>query len=146
MPNVRMGRLGRGLLLGATVAIVGMSVPSLGLGDAPFVAAGVARANDNGDRGTGNRGNDDDEDHVLNGQVLEINTLKDPPEMLVGTGDGQVVVKVYKTDEIAVNGINTGDYISAQGEKVHELLFEAQKLEVAERYSGSGGSDKKKKR
>jgi hypothetical protein len=71
------------------------------------------------------------EDREFAGQVLEINTLKDPPELLVAGIDGPPMrVVVYKTDEIQRNGIRLGDHISGFGEKVHEYLFEATELQV----------------
>jgi hypothetical protein len=71
------------------------------------------------------------EDHEFAGQVLEINTLKDPPELLVAGIDGPPMrVVVYKKDEIARNGIRLGDHISGFGEKAHEYLFEATQLFV----------------
>ena len=75
-------------------------------------------------------------DRVLNGQVLEINTLKDPPELVLGSVDGQTIVRVLKTDEIARNGVGLGDFIEASGEKIHEQLFEATQLSVSEHYTG----------
>jgi ribosomal protein L9 len=70
------------------------------------------------------------EDTTLNGQVVEINTLKDPPELIVGSVDGAVVVRVLKTDEIALNGVKVGHYVELTGEKIHELLFEATEISV----------------
>jgi hypothetical protein len=78
----------------------------------------------------------ENEDRVINGQVLEIDTLKDPPEITLGSVDGQTIVRVLKTDEIARNGVHLGDYIEANGEKVHEQLFEATELSVSARYTG----------
>ena len=78
----------------------------------------------------------ENEDRVLNGQVLEIDTLKNPPEIIIGSVDGQTVIRVLKTDEIALNGIRLGDYIEANGEKLHEQLFEATQLSVSEHYTG----------
>lgn len=78
----------------------------------------------------------ENEDRVLNGQVLEIDTLKNPPEIIIGSVDGQTVIRVLKTDEIALNGVRLGDYIEADGEKIHEQLFEATALSVSERYTG----------
>lgn len=75
-----------------------------------------------------------DQDHTLNGQVLEINTLVDPPELIVGSVDGRTVVRVLKTDEIARNGVKVGDYIECEGEKVHEQLFEATQITVSSHY------------
>ena len=76
------------------------------------------------------RNQDEDEDHTLNGQVLEINTDKNPPEMIVGTIDGEALVRVLKTDEIALNGVKVGDYVELNGEKLDELLFEAAQISV----------------
>ena len=77
----------------------------------------------------------ENEDRVMNGQVLEIDTLKDPPEIILGSVDGQMIIRVLKTDEIAKNGIHLGDYIQADGEKIHEQLFEATMLSVSSRYT-----------
>jgi ribosomal protein L9 len=76
----------------------------------------------------------ENQDRVMNGQVLEINSLKDPPELIVGSVDGQTVIRVLKTDEIVRNGVHLGDYIQANGEKISELLFEATELSVSARY------------
>ena len=78
----------------------------------------------------------ENEDRVINGQVLDIDTLKDPPEIILGSVDGQTVVRVLKTDEIARNGVGLGDFIEADGEKVHEQLFLATQLSVSEHYTG----------
>ena len=90
------------------------------------------------------RSDDRDEDHVFNGQVLEIDTLKDPPELIVGSVDGPTVVRVLKTDEIALNGARLGDHVELTGEKIHEQLFEATEISVSERYSSTPVSDDKK--
>ena len=90
---------------------------------------------------------DDDrgEDFVLNGQVLEIDTHKDPPEMVVGTVDGRVRVRVLKTDEIVRNGVAIGDSVELTGEKINEQLFETTEVSVSERAggpsAGSGAAD-----
>ena len=80
-------------------------------------------------------------DRVLDGQVLEINTLKDPPELIVGSVDGQTLVRVLKTDEIVRNGVRVGDYIEADGEKIHEQLFEATKLSVSAHFADNGNDN-----
>ncbi len=81
------------------------------------------------------------DDRVAEGQVLAIDAAADPPELLVGTGDGEMVVKLLKTDEIALTGVNVGDYVRLEGEKIHELLFEAQQLDVSERYAAPSADD-----
>lgn len=90
-----------------------------------------------------------EEERVLNGQVVEINTLADPPQLIVGTVDGLAVVRVLKTDEIARNGVQLGDYVEATGNKVNEELFDADELSVSERFAAaqpeSDDKDDKKK-
>jgi hypothetical protein len=83
-----------------------------------------------------NNRDDHDEDHILNGQVLAVDTRKDPPELIVGSVDGPTVVRVLKTDEIAMNGVGVGDYVELNGEKINEQLFEATQISVSERFAG----------
>lgn len=83
-----------------------------------------------------NKDDDRGEDFVLNGQVLEIDTRKDPLELVVGTVDGRATVRVLKTDEIAINGVGVGDYVELTGDKVNELLFEATEISVGQRFAG----------
>jgi hypothetical protein len=131
----------RALLLG--LAIVGASMALLP-GGTSVVEAGVAQQKKEDKDDTKNKNNDKkeidqqyDQDHILQGQVLEINTLKDPPEMIVGTVDGRCLVKVLKTDEIALNGVGIGDYVELDGEKISEVLFEATGISV----SAKGGNN-----
>jgi hypothetical protein len=77
-----------------------------------------------------NIGNDDDEDHVARGQVIGINTLAEPPELTLASVDGEMIVRVMKTDEISLNGVRLCWHIKLDGEKIHEHLFEATKIEV----------------
>ena len=140
--------LGRALLIGLALAVIAPAIPAT----VPLPGAGVGIAEatvaqeKDRDRQKGkNQGNDQDEDHVLNGQVLEINTLKDPPELVVASVDGLTVVRVLKTDEIARNGVHLGDYVELDGEKQDETLFEATQISVSERYKGEAQEKDKKK-
>jgi hypothetical protein len=119
--------------------VVGSVVPWTA---APVAQAGVlAGKNDDKDKKEKNekKNKDDDrgDDFVLNGQVLAIDERKDPPEMVVGTVDGEATVRVLKTDEIAMNGVHVGDYVELTGEKVNELLFEATEISVGERFTST---------
>jgi len=88
-----------------------------------------------------------EEEKVLNGQVVDIDTLSDPPQLIVGSVDGLTVVRVLKTDEIARNDVHLGDYIEAAGNKVNEQLFDADQISVSERYAAaSTENDNKKKK
>jgi hypothetical protein len=97
-------------------------------------AASVALAGeDNDSKKNKNRGEDGDEDHVARGMVLGIDTLKDPPELTLGGADGEMIVRVLKTDEIAIQGVKLCDHLKLDGEKIHEYLFEATQIEVETR-------------
>lgn len=124
-------RWGRGLLLVAAVAIflAGTPVVTVFAHDAASRAT-LAYDNDKKTDREKNQGNDGDEDHVLRGQVLVINRDVDPPELQMADFDGKVIIKVIKTDEIDVQGVKPGDHIRADGEKIHEFLFEATQLTV----------------
>ena len=117
--------------------VVGSVVPWTA---APVAQAGVlAGKNDDKKEKNDKKNKDDDrgDDYVLNGQVLAIDERKDPPEMVVGTVDGEATVRVLKTDEIAMNGVHVGDYVELTGEKVNELLFEATEISVGERFTST---------
>ncbi len=151
------------ILVGAiAVATLGTTVP---YGVVPVVEASVVQGkdsvvqgkdrNDKQDKDKKKRDRDDEADRVAEGQVLGIDTEKDPPELVIGTADGDMVVRMLKTDEIAINDVHVGDYVTLDGEKINELLFEAQQLTVSERYSAPSGDgeddggdskDKKKKK
>ena len=123
----------------ATIAVMALGLPPHG-DPVPSAEASVAadRKDEHKDKKDSKHYDDDKgEDFVLNGQVLEINTHKDPPEMIVGTVDGRAMVRVLKTDEIVRNGVGVGDSVELSGEKVNELLFEATEISVSERTSGS---------
>ncbi len=142
----RLWRLAQTLLVAAAlvVATAGLAAATLAL-DAPTALASVSQDKDDDDRDdknrNKNRGNDDDEDHIAQGQVLEINTLKDPPEMQVAGFDGVMLVRVLKTDEIVRNGVHLGDHVRLVGEKIHEKLFEATQIEVTNRCCGPPDND-----
>jgi len=96
------------------------------------VAAGDDRNKDKDKdkKNTKNRGDDGDEDHIAEGQVLVVDKLKDPPELILAGMDGEMLVRVLKTDEIDLNGVRPGLYVKLYGEKINEQLFEAQMIEV----------------
>ena len=135
------GRPGRRMLmLGAAFTVVATAFgPLLPLDTRSTAEASVAFGKDDDKKKDEKKERDKegnhDQDHTINGQVLEIDTLKDPPELIVGSVDVRTVVRVLKTDEIALNGVRVGDYIEADGEKIHEQLFEATQITVSSRYS-----------
>jgi hypothetical protein len=126
--RVKLEKLARGAALLALV--VGLVLP------------GIALAADKNDK-------DDDKDHKgrkeeekseqfrsqrddrrTSGQVLDINTLKNPPEMWIANMDGVVHVVMLTTDLIDKNAVRLGDHVTVIGEKVSEIEFEAQEMSV----------------
>jgi hypothetical protein len=81
------------------------------------------------------------DDRQTTGQVMEINTLADPPELWIANGDGLVHVRLLTTDLIAKNGVRLGDHITVIGEKVSEVEFECQELNVDARYGVNDEDD-----
>jgi hypothetical protein len=140
MDRPNFWRLGRALFFGAALlagtSALAVTLPDAGASVSVAEATVLHKDDDDKKDKNKNRGSDDDEDHVVRGQVLEIDTLKDPPELIMGSVDGKTVIRVLKTDEIAINGVRLGDYIQANGEKVSEVLFDATQLSVSEHYSG----------
>lgn len=140
MPIPRLWLAGRAVLLSVIITFTAPALLQLLPTSHHATAEATVAFGDNDgkdrDKEKEKREKAENEDRVMNGQVLEINSLKDPPELILGSVDGQTVVRVLKTDEIAKNGIHLGDYIQADGEKIHEQLFEATMLSVSSRYTG----------
>ncbi len=135
MQHIQVWRAARMWLVGLVVftAATALSGVLPGVGT-PIAEASVAQDKKDDEKQKDRKERERDaaqqEDTTLNGQVIEINTLKDPPELIVGSVDGAVVVRVLKTDEIAMNGVKIGDYVELTGEKIHEQLFEATAISV----------------
>lgn len=118
-----------GLVRGAALLalLVGLFLPGVGF-------AGPALDDD--DDGRNNRDVEREiersarEDRELDGQVVDINTLRNPPEMRVATVDGIVRVRLLTTDLIQKNGVRTGDHVTLVGEKISEVEFDCQELRV----------------
>jgi hypothetical protein len=128
--------LARGVALLALV--VGLAVPGIGL-------AGRGDENDKDHKGKKEQEQSEQfrsqrDDRQTTGQVLDINTLKDPPEMWIGNTDGVVHVRLLTTDLIAKNGVRLGDYVTLTGEKVSEVEFDCQDLSV-DAHFGEGDND-----
>ena len=81
------------------------------------------------------------DDHQMSGQVLEINSLKDPPEISLANVDGVVKVRMLTTDLISKNAVRLGDHVTVIGEKISEVEFDCQDMSV----DGHLGEDKNKK-
>jgi hypothetical protein len=134
MQHIQVWRVARmwlvGLVMVAAATALSGVLPGVGTQTAEASVAQDKQDDKDKEKKEQQQEQQEDEDHTLNGQVLDINTLKDPPEMIVGSVDGEVVVRVLKTDEIALNGVQVGDYVELDGEKIHEQLFEATQISV----------------
>jgi hypothetical protein len=55
-----------------------------------------------------------------------VDTDADPPSVVVGTRDGLVVLNLH--GEATTVKVSAGDYVTAEGEKVTEHLYEIESL------------------
>jgi hypothetical protein len=108
--------------------VVGLAVPSVGY-------AGRGDEDDKSNPGRKEEQQSEQfrsqrDDRQVTGQVLEINSLLDPPEMVIANTDGKVKVRMLTTDLIAKNSVRLGDHVTLVGEKISEVEFECQEMAV----------------
>src|SRR5215210_9059944 len=124
----QLTQLARGVALLAL--FIGVAVPGIGL---------AADKNDHDDdkdhkgkkeNETSDQFRSQRDDHQTSGQVLEINTLKEPPEMWVANTDGVVHVRMLTTDLISKNAVRLGDHVTLVGEKISEVEFDCQEMSI----------------
>jgi hypothetical protein len=66
------------------------------------------------------------DDRRISGSIVAINTLVDPNEIVLGTLDGPVTVKMFGKDApflVKQSGVRVGEYIEVVGYKENESLF-----------------------
>jgi hypothetical protein len=134
--HITLSQLARGVAL--LLLAVGLALPGIGL------------ASDKSDDDKSHKGKREEEqseqfrsqrdDRQTSGQVMDINTLKDPPEMWIANTDGVVHVRMLTTDLIAKNAVRLGDYVTVIGEKVSEVEFDCQDMSV-DGHFGDGSND-----
>lgn len=117
----RLTRLARGLALLALLA--GMMVPG-------FAFADDDERKEAREEGRSEQFRSERDDRQVTGQVLEINSLKDPPEMVVANMDGEIQVRLLTKDLIQKNAVRLGDHVTLFGEKISEVEFDCQELSV----------------
>lgn len=108
--------------------VVGLAVPSIGYagrGDEDDKSNPGKKEEERSEQFRSQR-----DDRQISGQVLEINSLLETPEMVVANVDGKVKVRMLTTDLIAKNGVRLGDHVTLIGEKISEVEFEAQEMSV----------------
>jgi hypothetical protein len=69
------------------------------------------------------------DDYLTEGNVVEVLADADPPYVVIAMRDGWQVVRLACKD--GCPAIKVGDYITAEGTKEHEQLFEATDVEVS---------------
>jgi hypothetical protein len=71
------------------------------------------------------------DDYVLEGNVVGLcESGSDPPCVIVANRDGNVKVILLGDASKAAGSVKVGDYLEADGEKIHEGLFEAESVSV----------------
>ena len=136
MSTRHFGRLARSI---AVVGIVAFAAVGLaGPRDAsvtPVALAGVVAQN-NGNDNNDDRTNDNTDERMLRGQVIEIweppAGEARPPEILVATIGENIWARVYN-EQIERNGLNVGDHVRLQGEYGRHNIFDAYEIDVTDR-------------
>lgn len=141
--DLTLGRLARALLLvgglAALLALPGIvASPSSTANDARVVFAAPAQGNDNND----DRTNDNAEERILRGQVLELWDDRKPPEILVATARENVWARLYN-DQLKRSGVRVGDHVRLQGEYGGTVkgVFDAYEVDVQSRCCPSPNND-----
>ena len=141
----------------ALVLVVGLLIGFVGLPTAP-AAPGVSVAlasvaadrqnaddddDDESDNDDDNDDGDQDEERQLVGQVVSpkagvagVNRGATPPEIYVATIDGVVTVVLNRPAALDESGVREGDHVLVDGERVHELLFMGNRIDVKDRCCG----------
>ena len=126
-----LGRLARSIAVVGivTFAAVGLAGPR-DVSMTPVALAGVAQQNQNDNND--DRTNDNSDERIVRGQVLEIWPDLNPPEILVATIDENIWSRVYN-EQIPRTALNVGDHVRLQGEYGQRGIFDAYEIDVTDR-------------
>ena len=133
------GRWARALLLVGVIAFAAMSfamVPGASPNAASVAFAGPAAGNDNNEDPTSDDNNDE---RILRGQVLELHEDMSPPEALVATTGENVWARLYN-DQLHRSGVRSGDHVTMQGE-YNKGIFDAYQVDVTDRCCSGPNND-----
>jgi hypothetical protein len=130
-----LGRWARAIALVGVIALALMSIMSV-YGPSSTMAsmayAGPAAANGNGNGNNGDQTSDDNnEERVLQGQVIQLREDHDPPQALVATLGEDVWANLYN-DQLHRSGVRPGDHVHMQGE-YNKGVFDAYQVDVQDR-------------
>jgi hypothetical protein len=106
-------------------------VPQISPGDDDTDKPRKNGENEHRNRAHTNQAGKDDES--IEGDVVETRCDQPWPSVVIANRDGQVEVRLIKEAQNACSSIQVGDYLEADGEKQHELLFDADSVEVKRR-------------
>jgi hypothetical protein len=82
-----------------------------------------------GSRRVNNATGQHDDEHT-EGQVLAIDASAQPPVVVIAGGDGPIALRL-RGDALTVLGrLRVGHYVSADGEKQHEGLYDVDELDI----------------
>jgi hypothetical protein len=70
------------------------------------------------------------DDTRTEGSVLNIDCASQPPTASIAGMDGSVVLRLYADAASGCRSLTPGLYVRAEGEKVHELLYEIDSLDI----------------
>jgi uncharacterized repeat protein (TIGR01451 family) len=70
------------------------------------------------------------DDYRVEGNVMAVTCDADPPTVTIADRDGLVTVRLLRDAATTCGSIKVGDYLSAEGEKIDELLFEATDVSI----------------
>jgi hypothetical protein len=66
------------------------------------------------------------------GNVLQVACKEEAPYLVIGMRDGEQTVRLHDTAREKCGSVRVGDYVMADGTKEHELLFDADELDIAD--------------
>jgi hypothetical protein len=69
------------------------------------------------------------DDTRTEGAVLRLDCAARPPTVIIGAMDGEIVLRLHGDAASTCAGLTPGAYVLAEGEKVHELLYDVDYLD-----------------
>jgi hypothetical protein len=70
------------------------------------------------------------DDTRTEGSILEANCAAEPPIATIAGMDGGIVLRLHDEAALMCRALIPGAYVSAEGEKVHELLYEIDSIDL----------------
>jgi hypothetical protein len=133
---VRAALLVGGIAVGAATW---MATPGVSPTGVQVALAGPALKDSNENHNNDLGSDDNNEERVLKGQVLELHDDLNPPEALVATTGENVWARIYK-NQVHDSGVRAGDHVRMRGE-YNKGVFDAYQVDVQDRCcSGPNGN------